>query len=122
MSLIGCIVFRVAMYALLNIPAYLGPLDRIVSSVPLGSSRLSLPRIKTEPAASKVTLILLGCSWICTFLHSSSFGNLEQQSSKKASQLVEIIRARKMYVFADRDLITLSDVVDAEDNNRHILS
>jgi hypothetical protein len=27
-----------------------------------------------------------------------------------------------MYVFADRDLITLSDVVDAEDNNRHILS
>lgn len=27
-----------------------------------------------------------------------------------------------MYVFADRDFITLSDLVDAEDNNRHILS
>jgi hypothetical protein len=45
-----------------------------------------------------------------------------QQSSEKASQLIEIIGARKMYVFADRDLITLRDVVDAEDNNRHILS
>src|SRR6185369_7299995 len=52
---------------------------------------------------------------------SSSFGNPVQQSSEKTSQLIEIIRARKMYVFANRDLITLSDVVNAEDNNRHIL-
>ena len=27
-----------------------------------------------------------------------------------------------MYVFAERDFITLSDLIDAEDNNGHILS
>ena len=54
--------------------------------------------------------------------HSSCFGNPLQQSSEKASQLIEVIRARDMYVFADRDFITLGNLFDAEDNNRHILS
>ena len=54
--------------------------------------------------------------------HSSCFGNPVQQPSEKASQLIEVIRARQVYVFPDRDFITLSDLVHAEDNNRHILS
>jgi hypothetical protein len=45
-----------------------------------------------------------------------------QQPSEKVSQLIEVIRASDMYVFADRYFITLSNLVDAEDNNRHILS
>src|SRR5688572_26449141 len=54
--------------------------------------------------------------------YSSCLGNPLQQPSQKASQLIEVIRARKMYVFADRDFITFIDLIDAEDNNGHILS
>src|ERR1041384_2740774 len=56
------------------------------------------------------------------FFRSSSFGNSVQQSREKASQLIEVIRASDMYVFPDRYFIALSNLVDAEDYNRHILS
>ena len=53
---------------------------------------------------------------------SSCFGNCLQQPSEQGSQLIEVIWARKMDVFADRDFITLSDVIDAEDNNGYIFA
>ena len=55
-------------------------------------------------------------------LHSSGLGNLVQQASDKASQLIEVVRPGDMYILADRDFITLSDLSNAKDHNRHLFS
>ena len=45
-----------------------------------------------------------------------------QQPSEKTSQLIEIIGTGDMYVLTDRDFITLSNLVDTEDNDGNIVS
>ena len=44
-------------------------------------------------------------------LHSCGPWNSEEQPREEAPQLIEIVRVRNMYVFTDRDFVTLSNLL-----------
>ena len=54
--------------------------------------------------------------------YSGGNRNLVQQTSEQCSQLIEVVGASDIHVLSDRDFITLIDLCNAEDHDRHILS
>ena len=56
------------------------------------------------------------------FLTSSRKWELAQQTSEKASQLIEVVRARDIHIPADRDFITFTDIFNVKGHHWHVLS
>jgi hypothetical protein len=77
--------------------------------------------MKAFPVFLLVVISFLFCSrWVIPT--SSGLWNLAQQASHKASQLIEVVRPGDMYILADRDFITFTNLFNAKDHNRHLLS